>query len=75
MVDVLDPLVAALKALNPERDRTALSRIFCSVIGSIGSLKGLTSEALRIGVQRVIDRRPQFYEQYQYAKVIRLPGI
>jgi DNA invertase Pin-like site-specific DNA recombinase len=35
----------------------------------------LTSEAVRIGVQRVIARRPQFYEQYQYDKLIRLPGI
>ena len=38
-------------------------------------VEALTSEAVRIGVQRVIDRRPQFYEQYQYDKVIRLPGI
>jgi hypothetical protein len=30
---------------------------------------------VRIGVRGVIDRRPQFYEQYQYDKVIRLPGI
>jgi hypothetical protein len=35
----------------------------------------LTSEAVRIGAQRVIDRRPKFYEQYQYDKAIRLPGI
>jgi hypothetical protein len=35
----------------------------------------LTSEAVRTGVQRVIARRPQFYEQYQYDKLIRLPGI
>jgi hypothetical protein len=35
----------------------------------------LTSEAVCIGVQRVIARRPQFYEQYQYDKLIRLPGI
>jgi DNA invertase Pin-like site-specific DNA recombinase len=35
----------------------------------------LTSEAVCIGVQRVIDRRPQFYEDYQYDKIIRLPGI
>jgi len=38
-------------------------------------VEALTSEAVRIGVQRVIDRRPQFYEQYQYDKAIRLPGI
>jgi DNA invertase Pin-like site-specific DNA recombinase len=38
-------------------------------------VEALTSEAVRIGVQRVIDRRPSFYEQYQYDKVIRLPGI
>ena len=35
----------------------------------------LTSDAVRIGVQGVIDRRPQFYEQYQYDRLIRLPGI
>jgi len=35
----------------------------------------LSSEAVRIGVQRVIDRRPKFYEDYQYDKLIRLPGI
>jgi hypothetical protein len=38
-------------------------------------VEALTSEAVRIGVQRVIDRRPSFYEQYQYDKAIRLPGI
>ena len=38
-------------------------------------VEALTSQAVRIGVQRVIDRRPIFYEQYQYDKVIRLPGI
>ena len=38
-------------------------------------IEALTSEAVRIGVQRVIDRRPSFYEQYQYDKFIRLPGI
>jgi DNA invertase Pin-like site-specific DNA recombinase len=35
----------------------------------------LTSEAVRIGVQRVIERRPKFYEDYQYDKLIRLPGL
>jgi DNA invertase Pin-like site-specific DNA recombinase len=38
-------------------------------------VEALTSEAVRIGVQRVIARRPQFYEQYQYDKLIQLPGI
>jgi hypothetical protein len=38
-------------------------------------VEALTSEAVRIGVQRVIARRPQFYEQYQYDRLIRLPGI
>ena len=37
-------------------------------------VEALTSEAVRIRVQRVIDRRPSFYEQYQYDKAIRLPG-
>ena len=35
----------------------------------------LTSEPVRIGVQKIIDRRPKHYEEYQYDKVIRLPGI
>ena len=38
-------------------------------------VEALTSEEVRIGVQRVIDRRPKFYEQYQYDKIIRLPGL
>lgn len=39
------------------------------------SAEALTSAAVRIGVQRVIDRRPKFYDDYQYDKLIRLPGI
>ena len=35
----------------------------------------LTSETVRLGVQRVIARRPKIFEDYQYDKVIRLPGI
>jgi hypothetical protein len=35
----------------------------------------LASETVRIGVQRVIARRPQIFEHYQYDKVVRLPGI
>ncbi|API56679.1 serine recombinase (plasmid) [Rhizobium leguminosarum] len=38
-------------------------------------VEALSSEAVRIGVQGVIDRRPKFYEDYQYDKVVRLPGI
>jgi hypothetical protein len=38
-------------------------------------VEALASEEVRIGVQRVIDRRPKFYEQYQYDKLIRLPGL
>lgn len=38
-------------------------------------VEALASEAVRIGVQRVVERRPKFYEDYQYDKVIRLPGI
>jgi hypothetical protein len=38
-------------------------------------VEALTSEAVRIGVQRVVDRRPKFYEDYQYDKLIQLPGI
>ncbi|WP_034884486.1 DNA invertase Pin-like site-specific DNA recombinase (plasmid) [Ensifer sp. WSM1721] len=38
-------------------------------------VEALTSEAVQIGVQGVVDRRPKFYEDYQYDKVVRLPGI
>ena len=37
--------------------------------------QALTSEAVQIGVQRVIARRPKIYDDYQYDKLIRLPGI
>lgn len=35
----------------------------------------LSSETVRIGVQRVIARRPKIFDDYQYDKVIRLPGL
>ena len=35
----------------------------------------LASETVRIGVQRVIARRPKIFDDYQYDKVIRLPGL
>ena len=35
----------------------------------------LSSETVRIGVQRVIERRPKIFDDYQYDKVIRLPGL
>jgi DNA invertase Pin-like site-specific DNA recombinase len=38
-------------------------------------VEALTSEAVRISVQRVIARRPKFYEEYQYDRLIRLPGL
>lgn len=38
-------------------------------------VEALASEKVRQGVQRVIERRPKIYEDYQYDKVIRLPGI
>ncbi|KAB0455420.1 recombinase family protein [Agrobacterium radiobacter] len=38
-------------------------------------VEALSSEAVRIGGQGVIDRRPKFYEDYQYDKIVRLPGI
>ena len=38
-------------------------------------VEALTSEPVRIGVQRVIDRRPKIYDNYQYDKAIRLPGL
>jgi DNA invertase Pin-like site-specific DNA recombinase len=38
-------------------------------------IEALTSEAVRAEVQRVIARRPKIYDDYQYDKLIRLPGI
>ena len=38
-------------------------------------VEALTSEVVRIGVQHVIARRPKIFEDYQYDKIIRLPGI
>ena len=38
-------------------------------------VEALDTETVRIGVQKVIDRRPKIFEDYQYDKVIRLPGI
>jgi hypothetical protein len=38
-------------------------------------VEALASEAVRIGVQHVVNRRPKFYENYQYDKVVRLPGL
>jgi hypothetical protein len=35
----------------------------------------LTSDAVRIGVQGVVARRPKIYDDYQYDKTIRLPGF
>jgi len=38
-------------------------------------IEALTSEAVLIGVQGVVDRRSKIYEDYQYDKVVRLPGL
>jgi DNA invertase Pin-like site-specific DNA recombinase len=38
-------------------------------------IAALSSETVRIAVQRVVARRPKVYEDYQYDKAIRLPGI
>jgi DNA invertase Pin-like site-specific DNA recombinase len=38
-------------------------------------IAALTFEVVRIGVQRLIARRPKIFEDYQYDKVIRLPGF
>ncbi|CCM79671.1 recombinase family protein [Rhizobium mesoamericanum] len=38
-------------------------------------IEALTSEAVQIGVQGVVDRRSRFYKDYQYDKVVRLPGL
>jgi hypothetical protein len=35
----------------------------------------LESPAVKQGAQGVIDRRPQYYEDYQYDKAVRLPGL
>jgi len=37
--------------------------------------EALALEAVRIGAQRVIDRRPKYYKTYQYDRQIQLPGI
>lgn len=37
--------------------------------------EALTSEAVLLGVQRVVERRPKINEDYQYDNLIRLPGI
>jgi DNA invertase Pin-like site-specific DNA recombinase len=36
-------------------------------------VSALETDAVRIGVQAVINRRPQFYERYQYEKTLPLP--
>jgi hypothetical protein len=38
-------------------------------------VEALTSEAVRIGGRRVVERRPKIYENYQYDNLVRLPGI
>ena len=38
-------------------------------------VEALTSEAVQIEVQRVVERRPKVYEHYQYDNLVRLPGI
>ncbi len=38
-------------------------------------VSALETDAVRIGVQAVINRRPQFYEHYQYEKTLPLPGF
>ena len=38
-------------------------------------VEALASEAVKIEVQRVANRRPKFYEDYQYDKQVRLPSI
>jgi hypothetical protein len=39
------------------------------------SSSALNTEEVRIGVQAVINRRPKFYEHYQYEKTLPLPGL
>ena len=41
----------------------------------VGSCDALSSEAVRIAVQRVIERGPKDWIDYQYDRMIRLPGI
>jgi Ser/Thr protein kinase RdoA (MazF antagonist) len=38
-------------------------------------VEALTSEVVRIGVRRVVARRPKIFEDYQYDNLVRLPGI
>jgi DNA invertase Pin-like site-specific DNA recombinase len=39
------------------------------------SSSALGTEEVKIGVRAVIDRRPKFYEHYQYEKTLPLPGL
>jgi len=39
------------------------------------SVDALTSDRVRAEVQRVINRRPKIYEDYQYDKLLPLPGL
>ncbi len=38
-------------------------------------VEALALESVRIGMQRVADRRPKYHETYQYDKHIQLPGL
>ena len=38
-------------------------------------VEALTSEPVLIGVQHIINRRPRIFDDYQYDKVVRLPGL
>jgi len=38
-------------------------------------VEALTSETVCVAVRRVIERRPKIFDDYQYDKMIRLPGI
>jgi hypothetical protein len=60
--------------------RLALKGVLPATQPMLGSpwlvpVKALSSEAVLIGVQHVINRRPKVFEDYQYDKVVRLPGL
>jgi hypothetical protein len=40
-----------------------------------GPVDALSSEAVRVAARHVIERRPKNYIDYQYDRMIRLPGI
>ena len=60
-----------MSAARPKIDRARLLQL----AHDLPAAWNAASADTRIKQRLVIDRRPSFYEQYQYDKTIRLPGI